>query len=250
MFPGHGGARGLRLSSHTRITHTVTHPHPHPYPPSTMGDRGAEAAALAKQFDYKAVRVWEQEGERGREEKKNTRRAGVARRRRVCALDASPGGAGTVAGRLGAARPMGCLVVSLPSAGSLRSRKCGGGVPSTAGGGGRGAVDLCPRTRMRFTPPSLHHPPTPHPQNSNLVLTADRSHRGPAEPSGAPETLAGRLHRMGDRVRFDAPDGLAERKAKAKAKREAAAKAGGGAGEDWELGGAKRARRVSVTREG
>lgn len=84
-------------------------------------------------------------------------------------------------------------------------------------------------------------------QNSNLVLTADRS-RGPAEPSGAPETLAGRLHRMGDRVRFDAPDGLAERKAKAKSKREVAAKGGGG--EDWDAGGgAKRARRVSSKRE-
>ena len=88
-------------------------------------------------------------------------------------------------------------------------------------------------------------PASPPPQNSNLVLTADRS-RGPAEPSGAPETLAGRLHRMGDRVRFDAPDGLAERKAKAKAKREAAAaKGGGGGAEDWDVGGAKRARRVS-----
>ncbi len=48
---------------------------------------------------------------------------------------------------------------------------------------------------------------------------------------------------MGDRVRFDAPDGLAERKAKAKAKREAAAKAGGH--EDWDAGAGKRARRVS-----
>jgi hypothetical protein len=55
-------------------------------------------------------------------------------------------------------------------------------------------------------------------QNSNLVLTAETRTRDATEPSGEPETLVGRLKKMGDRVQFGKPEGLEERKAKKKTK--------------------------------
>lgn len=53
-------------------------------------------------------------------------------------------------------------------------------------------------------------------QNSNLVLTAETRTRDAAEPSGEPETLVGRLKKMGDRVQYGKPEGLDERKTKKK----------------------------------
>lgn len=56
-------------------------------------------------------------------------------------------------------------------------------------------------------------------QNSNLVLTAETRTREAAEPSGEPETLWGRMRgKMGDRVQFNKPEGLSEKKAKQKKK--------------------------------
>jgi hypothetical protein len=56
-------------------------------------------------------------------------------------------------------------------------------------------------------------------QNSNLVLTAETRTREAAEPSGEPETLWGRMPgKMGDRVQFNKPEGLSEKKAKQKKK--------------------------------
>ncbi|CAL8467727.1 g7265 [Coccomyxa elongata] len=58
--------------------------------------------------------------------------------------------------------------------------------------------------------------------NSNLVLTAETRTREAAEPSGEPETLWGRMRgKMGDRVQFNKPEGLSEKKAKQKKKRDA-----------------------------
>lgn len=67
-------------------------------------------------------------------------------------------------------------------------------------------------------PPSL---PPPRVQNASLVLTADRSERVTGEPSGAPETLVGRIQpgAFGDRVRAGRPAELDERMKKAKEKR-------------------------------
>jgi pre-mRNA-splicing helicase BRR2 len=49
-----------------------------------------------------------------------------------------------------------------------------------------------------------------HSQNSNLVVTSDTRTRDAHEPTGEPETLAGRLrHKMGDRVVQQKPEGLA-----------------------------------------
>lgn len=54
------------------------------------------------------------------------------------------------------------------------------------------------------------------PQNSNLVMTSDVK-RDAHEPTGEPETLAGRIkHKMGDRVLHSRPEGLAERKDRSK----------------------------------
>lgn len=54
------------------------------------------------------------------------------------------------------------------------------------------------------------------PQNSNLVVTSDVK-RDTHEPTGEPETLAGRIkHKMGDRVLHTKPEGLTERKEKSK----------------------------------
>lgn len=56
--------------------------------------------------------------------------------------------------------------------------------------------------------------------NSNLVVTTDVK-RDAHEPTGEPETLAGRIkHKMGDRVLHTKPEGLSERKERSK-KREA-----------------------------
>ena len=56
-------------------------------------------------------------------------------------------------------------------------------------------------------------------QNSNLVLTAETRTRDATEPSGEPETLWGRMPgKMGDRVQYTKPEGLAERKSKQKKK--------------------------------
>ena len=50
-------------------------------------------------------------------------------------------------------------------------------------------------------------------QNSNLVLTAETRTRDATEPSGEPETLWGRMPgKMGDRVQYTKPEGLAERR--------------------------------------
>ncbi|KIZ00496.1 pre-mRNA-splicing helicase BRR2 [Monoraphidium neglectum] len=58
--------------------------------------------------------------------------------------------------------------------------------------------------------------------NSSLVLTSDVK-RDAHEPTGEPETLAGRnLHKMGDRVQHTRPEALTERKERSK-KREAKA---------------------------
>jgi hypothetical protein len=53
-------------------------------------------------------------------------------------------------------------------------------------------------------------------QNSSLVLTSDVK-RDAHEPTGEPETLAGRnLHKMGDRVQHTRPEALTERKERSK----------------------------------
>lgn len=58
-------------------------------------------------------------------------------------------------------------------------------------------------------------------QNSSLVLTSDTRTREPHEHSGEPESLWGRMRgKMGDRVKFDKPELLDERKKKLKAKYE------------------------------
>ncbi|KAF8063039.1 BRR2A [Scenedesmus sp. PABB004] len=50
--------------------------------------------------------------------------------------------------------------------------------------------------------------------NSNLVMTSE-ARRDAREPTGEPETLAGRIkHKMGDRVRPGRPEGLADKKEK------------------------------------
>jgi len=57
------------------------------------------------------------------------------------------------------------------------------------------------------------------PQNSNLVLTAETRTRDAAEPSGEPDSLWGRMKgKMGDRVHYNQPEELVDRKAKAKKK--------------------------------
>ncbi|KAF6257784.1 RNA helicase, activating signal cointegrator 1 [Scenedesmus sp. NREL 46B-D3] len=57
--------------------------------------------------------------------------------------------------------------------------------------------------------------------NSSLVLTSDTRTRDAHEPTGEPETLAGRkIHKMGDRAQQQRPEGLSEKKGKSK-KREA-----------------------------
>jgi len=75
------------------------------------------------------------------------------------------------------------------------------------------------RRRPLATPPSpspTHPTPTLHAQNSSLVLTSDVK-RETGEPTGEPETLAGRItHKMGDRVLHAKPDGLVERKERSK----------------------------------
>ena len=51
------------------------------------------------------------------------------------------------------------------------------------------------------------------------MLTAETRTREAAEPSGEPETLWGRMRgKMGDRVQFNKPEGLSEKKAKQKKK--------------------------------
>ena len=56
-------------------------------------------------------------------------------------------------------------------------------------------------------------------QNSNLVLTAETRTRDAAEPSGEPDSLWGRMKgKMGDRVKYNQPEELTERKDKAKKK--------------------------------
>jgi hypothetical protein len=50
-------------------------------------------------------------------------------------------------------------------------------------------------------------------QNSSLVLTSDTRTRDAHEPTGEPETLAGRkMHKMGDRAQQQRPEGLSEGK--------------------------------------
>jgi pre-mRNA-splicing helicase BRR2 len=49
-------------------------------------------------------------------------------------------------------------------------------------------------------------------QNSSLVLTSDTRTRDAHEPTGEPETLAGRkMHKMGDRAQQQRPEGLSEK---------------------------------------
>ena len=58
--------------------------------------------------------------------------------------------------------------------------------------------------------------------NANLVLTADRSGKMSSEPSGAPETLWGKLRgKMGDKAfsKTNAPEDLVKRKAKGAGKK-------------------------------
>eukprot|EP00879_Flechtneria_rotunda_P008744 GHRR01009158.1.p1 GENE.GHRR01009158.1~~GHRR01009158.1.p1 ORF type:complete len:300 (+),score=98.06 GHRR01009158.1:181-1080(+) len=53
--------------------------------------------------------------------------------------------------------------------------------------------------------------------NSSLVLTSDTRTRDAHEPTGEPESLAGRLkYKMGDRVQYQKPESLAEKKDKSK----------------------------------
>jgi hypothetical protein len=54
-------------------------------------------------------------------------------------------------------------------------------------------------------------------QNSSLVLTSDTRTRDAHEPTGEPETLAGRkMHKMGDRAQQQRPEGLSDKKGKGK----------------------------------
>lgn len=57
--------------------------------------------------------------------------------------------------------------------------------------------------------------------NSNLVLTAERSGRAAAEPTGAPESLWGKMKgKMGDRANMrELPAEIAARKEKASTKK-------------------------------
>jgi pre-mRNA-splicing helicase BRR2 len=53
-------------------------------------------------------------------------------------------------------------------------------------------------------------------QNSSLVLTSETRTRDAHEPTGEPETLAGRIkHKMGDRVQHERPE-MAGKKDKSK----------------------------------
>ena len=47
-------------------------------------------------------------------------------------------------------------------------------------------------------------------QNSSLVLTSEHRSRDAHEPTGEPESLVGRMKgKMGDRVQYTKPEGLA-----------------------------------------
>ena len=80
-------------------------------------------------------------------------------------------------------------------------------------------------------------------QNASLVLTSDRSERVTGEPSGAPETLWGRIEpgAFGDRAHRSRPAELDERMKKSKEKRKNAA--GGMDQDDLDAYAAKRKRR-------
>lgn len=54
--------------------------------------------------------------------------------------------------------------------------------------------------------------------NSNMVLTSDAKRVG-HEPTGEPESLAGRMMKMGDRVAYQKPEGMDDRKERLKKKR-------------------------------
>uniref|UniRef100_A0A7S0GP72 RNA helicase n=1 Tax=Micromonas pusilla TaxID=38833 RepID=A0A7S0GP72_MICPS len=80
-------------------------------------------------------------------------------------------------------------------------------------------------------------------ENASLVLTSDRSERVTGEPSGAPETLWGRIEpgTFGDRAHVSRPAELDERMKKSKEKRKNAA--GGMDQDDLDAYAAKRKRR-------
>ena len=95
------------------------------------------------------------------------------------------------------------------------------------GGRGRGAPPVCPPLAAAGgggkarspTPSPSPHPSSLCPQMSNLVLTAEQRTATGREPDGSAESLWGKMPgRMGDRVRFARPEGLAPPKPSAKKK--------------------------------
>ena len=117
----------------------------------------------------------------------------------------------------------------------------------------RGGTPRTPAAKIFSSRPDLSsvaHPrvrPSPSlavvPQNASLVLTSDRSERVTGEPSGAPETLWGRIEpgAFGDRAHRSRPAELDERMKKSKEKRKNAA--GGMDQDDLDAYAAKRKRR-------
>jgi hypothetical protein len=175
---------------------------------------GAEGHARFKQYDYRAVSVGVMTSRCGQEQR--GRGVGAGAQITVGQARVQPTSSGTVP-----------LVAAWRVSVGVRSPRCQAGRGLSSFAQRRKAAGARRTLPPRAAAAPLHttRPPTPSTQNpphqnSNMVLTSDVK-RDAHEPTGEPETLAGRIkHKMGDRVLHQKPDGLAERKDRSK-KREA-----------------------------